>query len=90
MIRTAAGERLYLHIASPDEYGWPTDEQLRAAIIAIEQEAQFLRPRWHHDRSLSPEDRQYCEDCDDLIRRAETAEARITPAPSTVKEGRPR
>lgn len=36
---TPAGERLYLHLMAPDEYGWPTDAQLREAIRAVEREA---------------------------------------------------
>jgi hypothetical protein len=47
---TNAGERLYLHIVSPDEYGWPTDDQLRTAIRAIESEARAAARKEVADR----------------------------------------
>jgi hypothetical protein len=27
----------------------------------------LTRPRWHHDKTLSPEDRQYCDACDEQV-----------------------
>lgn len=77
--RTAAGRALLDYYEQ--EEGLPDwqRETVTKLVLAIEAEAQLLRPRWHHDKSLSPEDRQYCEDCDDLVRRAEKAEAAAAP-----------
>jgi hypothetical protein len=36
---TEAGRRLWNDTMQPDGYGWPSDEQMRAAILAIEAEA---------------------------------------------------
>jgi hypothetical protein len=50
----------YIAAASPD------------VILSLLDELE--RPRWHHDKTLSPEDRQYCDDCDERERRVAALE----------------